>query len=118
MSGTNMKSVLVVALAALFVLAFAYQASAISAGGSTPFTYTGTIVSIDNGARVVSVQSNPESELSFSVTDHGRVMKCDMAASFTDLKPGDRVTVSYFEKGTGSYVASEIDLVPTGMNKC
>lgn len=111
----NLKGVLVVMLAALFVAAFAYQAAAIPAGGSTPFTYTGKIVSLDTAAKIVTVQAGPRDELTFNLNDHGTIMKCSMLGSFTDLKIGDMVTVSYFDQGGGKYVANEINL---DMQRC
>ncbi len=113
----SIKGVLVVVLAALFVMAFAYQAQAavFSSSGSTPFSYTGKIVALDNHDKIVTVQAGPNDELAFSLNDNGAVMKCTMSESFTNLKIGDVVTVSYFDPGDGSYIANEIDL---GMNHC
>ena len=43
---------------------------------------------------------------------------CNMNKHFSYLKIGDRVTVSYFEEGTGGgYTASEVDSLPIGMNR-
>jgi|MudIll2142460700_1097286.scaffolds.fasta_scaffold187581_2 hypothetical protein len=117
MSG-NLTRVFVVMLAALFVAAFAYQASAISAGGNTPFTYAGKIVSLDSAAKVVTVQAGPGDELTFNLVDTGAIMTCNAPGSFTDLKIGDSVTVSYFDQGGSTYIVSELNHVPAGMSKC
>jgi hypothetical protein len=118
LSKMNVKTVLTVAVAALFVLAFAYQASAYSAGGSTPFTYTGKILSLDNDHKFVTVQAGPNDELSFKLDDGAAVMKCNMSEHFRDLKIGDHVTISYFEEGKGGYIANEVDWLPMGMSRC
>ena len=118
LSKMNVKTVLTVAVAALFVLAFAYQASAYSAGGSTPFTYTGKILSLDNDHKFVTVQAGPNDELTFRLGDDAAVMKCNMDEHFSDLRIGDQIKVSYFEDGNSGYIASEIDWLPVGMTRC
>lgn len=119
MSGKKaLTRVLLVVLAALFVMAFAYQASAFSAGGSSPFSYTGKIVALDSHDKIVTVQAGPNDELTFNLNDNGAVMRCSMSESFASLKIGDEVTVSYFDRGDGSYIADEIDLGMAGMNRC
>ncbi len=109
---------LVMVVSALFVMAFAYQAAAFSGGGSSPFSYTGKIVALDNHDKIVTVQAGPNDELTFNLNDNGAVMKCSMSESFTSLKIGDEVTVSYFDRGDGSYIADEIDLGAAGINRC
>jgi|MudIll2142460700_1097286.scaffolds.fasta_scaffold00865_8 hypothetical protein len=118
LSKKSIKTVLTVALAALFVLAFAYQTSAYSSGGSSPFTYTGKILSLDNNYKWVTVQAGPNDELSFRLDDGVAVMQCNMSGHFEDLKIGDHVTVTYFEEGNGGYIASEVDWLPMGMTRC
>ena len=118
LSRTNIKTVLTLAVAALFVVAFAYQASAYSAGGSTPFTYTGKIVGLDNDHRFVTVQAGENDTLLFKLDDSAAVMQCNMNEHFGDLKIGDHVTVSYFEESNGGYIASELDWLPMGMTRC
>lgn len=118
LSKTNAKVFLTVAVAALFVMAFAYQASAYSGGGSAPFTYTGNIVSLDNNYKWVTVQAGPNDELSFKLDDGAAVMKCNVSEHFRDLKIGDHVTISYLEEGNGGYIANEVDWLPMGMTRC
>jgi hypothetical protein len=51
--------------------------------------------------------------------DHATVTKCDKIGSLTDLKPGDLVTVYYFQENLGGrHIASEIDLVAYGTKNC
>jgi hypothetical protein len=116
----NVKGVFVVVLALLFVGAFAYQAQAtvFSAGGSTPFSYTGKIVALDNHDKILTVQAGPNDELAFNLNDNSAVMKRSMSGSLTDIKIGDLVTVSYFDQGDGIYIANEIDFGAAGMNRC
>ncbi len=119
MSGKkNVKGLVVLALAALFVMAFAYQAQAsVFSSSGTPFSYTGKIVALDIHNKIVTVQG-PNDELTFNLNDNGAVMKCSMSESFANLKIGDMVTVSYFDPGDGSYIANEIDFGSAGMNRC
>ncbi len=116
----SVKGVLVAVLAVLFVAAFAYQAQAtvFAAGGSTPFSYTGKIVALDNADKILTVQAGPNDEVAFNLNDDGAVMKCSVPESFSSLKIGDMVTVSYFDQGDGSYIANEIDFGAAGMNRC
>jgi hypothetical protein len=113
------KGTLLVAVAALFVMAFAYQAFAYSAGsGSASFAYSGTVVSIDNANRIVTVQAGPNDLLAFNLNDSGTVMKCSVPLSFDSLKIGDHVTVSYFEQSNGNFIADAISFVPSDMEHC
>ncbi len=115
----NLKDVLVVLLAAFFVVGFAYQASAFSAGGSsTPFTYSGKILALDNAGKIITVQAGPNDEQTFKLSGDGAVMKCSMSASFSDLKIGDVVTVNYFDQGDGTYIANEIDFGAADRDRC
>jgi len=118
LSRTSVKTFLAVAVATLFVMAFASQASAYSAGGSSPFTYTGKIVSLDNDHRSVTVQAGPNDELSFKLDDAATAMKCNMDEHFSDLKIGDQIRVSYFEEGNGGYIASGVEWLPMGLTRC
>jgi hypothetical protein len=114
----NIKSVLAVVFAGLLVAAFAYQASAYSAGDSTSYTYTGKVVEVDNAYKYVTVQAGSNT-YSFKLDDHATVMVCDKIGSLTDLKPGDMVTVYYFQENLGGrHIASEIDSVTYGMKRC
>ncbi|HAM51822.1 MAG TPA: hypothetical protein DCP92_14480 [Nitrospiraceae bacterium] len=110
--------VLTAVVAALFVMAFAHQAFAFSAGTGTPFTYSGNVIAIDDANRTVTVQAGPNDSIRFNLDEGGLVMRCSMSSSFDDLKIGDWVNVTYFQKGTGPYIASEIDSARYGMQHC
>jgi hypothetical protein len=117
-SRTSINVGLVLAVSMLFIMAFAYQASAYSAGGSTPFTYEGIVVELDNAHNIVTVQAGPNDEFSFRLAKDAAVIMCDMTKPFTDLEIGDQVEVSYFEESSGGYIASEVDLLATGLGQC
>jgi len=115
----TIRGVLAVVVAALLVTAFAYHASAYSAGDSTSYTYAGKVVEVDNVYKYVTVQAGPNDTFSFKLDDHATVTKCDKIGSLTDLKPGDLVTVYYFQENLGGrHIASEIDLVAYGTKSC
>ena len=115
----NIKSVLAVIVAALLVTAFAYQASAYSVGDNTSYTYTGKVAEVDNVYKYVTVQTGSNTTFSFKLDDYATVMKCDKIGSLADLKPGDLVTVYYFQENLGGrHIASEIDLTAYGMKSC
>jgi len=113
----NIRSVLAVVFAAFLVTAFAYQAFAYNSD-ITLYTYTGKVVEVDNAHSYVTV-AGPNSTFSFKLDDHATVMRCDNWGSFTDLKPGDVVTVYYFQENLGCrHIASEIDSLTYGMKSC
>ncbi len=118
-SRMQIKTVLAVTLAALFVVAFAYQASAFPGSGGSALTYTGKIVSLDNDYRWITVQAAPENEMSFRLVNSAAVTECSgMSEHFRDLKVGDEVAISYFENGSSGFLASSIDLLPIGTTHC
>ena len=116
-SRIHIRVLLALAVALLFVVAFAYQASAFSAGGSAPWTYTGTIIAYDKDSGYLTVQSAQNEELSFTL-DHGAPLIMCNAEPISDLNIGDHVKVSYFEEGTGGYIASQVVALPFDMNHC
>ena len=118
-SRKTIKSVLSVAVAALLVTAFAYQVSAYSVGDNTSYTYTGKVVEVDNAHRYVTVQAGSSDTSSFKLDDHATVTKCDKIVSLSDLKPGDMVTIYYFQENLGGrHIASEIEMTAYGMKRC
>jgi len=118
-SRKTIKSVLSVAVAALLVTAFAYQVSAYSVGDNTSYTYTGKVVEVDSVYKYVTVQAGSNNAFSFKLDDHATVMKCDKIGSLTDLKPGDMVTIYYFQENLGGrHIASEIEMTAYGMKRC
>ncbi len=111
------RELLVMVIAALFVVAFASVAFAFSAG-DTPFTYTGKIVAVDNANKILTVQAGPNDQLVFRLNDNGAIMKCGKPVAWSDLRSGDSVTLSYFEKSSGNYIADTITLAPSMMEHC
>ncbi len=116
-----MRGLMVVGLAALLLVAFAYPAYAFSAG--TPlFTYTGKIVAIDDASRFVAVQAGPNDMLVFGLERNGAVLECNEPMSFEDLKVGDDVTISYYETSANNFIAQEINSMSSegilGMPEC
>jgi len=115
----NIKSILAVIVATLLVTAFAYEASAYSVGDNASYKYTGKVVEVDNVYKYVTVQAGSNSTFTFKLDDYATVTKCDKIGSLNDLKPGDLVTVYYFQENLGGrHIASEIDLATYGMKSC
>ncbi len=115
------KTILTVTVAALFLVAFAYQAYAVYPDvPNTPFTFTGKIISLDKDSRWITVQAGPSDVMSFRLAFGGAVTKCnDMSEHLRDLRVGDQVMISYFEEGAGNgYTASIINWLPTGARQC
>ncbi len=115
------KTALIMTVAALFVLAFAYQALAAYADvPNPPYTFTGKIISLDKDYKWITVQAGPDDIMNFRLAFDGAVTKCDyMSKDFRDLNVGDEVTISYFEDGSSSgYMASNIDWLPMGPRQC
>ncbi len=108
---------LTMAIAAFFVMAFALSAFAFSAE-DTPFTYSGKIVAIDNASKILTIQAAPNDQLSFNLNGNGTIMQCNKPVAWSNLKKGDSVTVSYFEKSDGNFVADTITLAPGMMGHC
>ena len=99
-------SVLLLLATVLFVMSFATAASA------APFTITGQIVSIDKGAKILTVDSGMTKEhLVLALGDGAAIMSGSRPVPFNDLKIGDRVTVRYHQKSDGDYVAEDIALI-------
>jgi hypothetical protein len=113
----SIRGILVMMFAALFVLSFAYTASAFQAGSGTPFTYTGKIVALDDSHRMLTVQDTQNNERIFDLNHNASIEKCNGSEMIGNLKVGDEVTVSYYEKSTGEYVADIVTVTP-GMFGC
>ena len=115
----RIASVFTVVVAALLVTAFAYQASAYSVGDNASYTYTGKIIEVDKAHNYVTVQAGSNSVFIFKLVDYATVMMCNKIGSLNDLKPGDLVTVYYFQENLGGrHIASEIDSATYGMKSC
>lgn len=113
------KEIVVMVVAALFVMVYAY--SAFSAENMPSYgsagSYIGKVIVIDNAKKIVTVRSSAGDEKMFTLADSGQVFKCGKAERWDAIKVGDEVTVSYFEKAEGNYVANSVTLSP-GMEKC
>jgi hypothetical protein len=109
----NLRGVLLIsAVAAVLVMGFAFAAFAFSAS-STPFSYCGKIVAIDNSARTLTVQSVMGGRQIFTLNSVASVTKCNGPMSFTNLKVGDEVTIAHCQTSVGNFVANEIALTPS-----
>jgi hypothetical protein len=72
----NLQRVLLIsAVAAVVVMGFAFPVFAFSAS-STPFSYSGKIVAIDNAARTLTVQSAMGGRQIFTLNCVASVTKC------------------------------------------
>jgi hypothetical protein len=96
-------------LAMLFVMAFAFPAFAFPTG-ATPYAYSGKVVAIDSVYRTVTVQARPNDEQIFIVNDDATVATCGKLESFSSLKVGDEVTISYYQTGSNTNIADDIAL--------
>ncbi len=114
------KMTLIMTMAALFVVAFAYQALAAYADvPNPPYTFTGKIISLDKDYKWITVEAGPNDVMNFGLVFDGVVTKCgNMSEDFRDLNVGDQVAISYFEEGSSGYIASNIEWLPTDMRKC
>ncbi len=108
-------------LAAVFFMMFVAALFVISMSGSAsayPFALAGKVVSIDANSKTLTLQQD-QCGLSgqFGITwgDHSTVMRGDDFISFNDIRVGDNVIVTYYEKNPGEYVAEDIDIPASGM---
>ncbi len=107
MNATGKKTAILVAvIAALFMVAFAYQVSA-----AAPFTYIGKVISMDNANKVLTVQASPHDQRIFSMNSGATILKCNKPEAWGNIKIGDRVSVNYFQKASNNYVANSISLL-------
>ncbi len=110
------RETLVMIVAALFVMAFAYAAFSEMPAGIAG-SYVGKVIAIDNAAKSVTVSSAAGEERKFTLMDYGQVLKCGKAETWDTIKIGDEVKISYFEKTPGNYVADSLTLA-SDMEKC
>lgn len=114
------KEILATVVAALFVAAFSFSAFSAENMPSLSYeagNYLGKVIAIDNFKKSVTVRSAMGNEKMFMLTDNGQVLKCGKAAMWDDIKVGDDVIISYFEKTPGNYVADSLTL-SIDMGKC
>jgi Cu/Ag efflux protein CusF len=86
-------------LAISMILAPAVSAAVASPDGAVMATAGGQIASIDAAAKSLVVKVNdptaPPQELSFVVADDAKIIKNGTAVPLSELKAGDKVTVTY-----------------------
>lgn len=100
-------------VAALFVMSMAGSA------GAFPFALQGKIIAIDNDSQKLTLQQD-QCGMSgqYGLTWDKRtttVLRGRELVSFSDLKVGDDITVRYYEKSPGMYVAEDINILPSAM---
>ncbi len=110
------REILLMVVTALFVMAFTGSAFSDTPVG-TAGSYMGKVIAIDNAKKIVTVRSAAGDEKTFTRTDYGQVFRCGKAGTWAAIKVGDEVTISYFEKTPGNYVADSLTL-SSGMDKC
>ena len=119
-------------LAGLFVAVvatlFVISLSAVAQGSIV--SYTGEVVAFDPAARTLTVRAIESSEtmgiwmkgeLTFTIDDSTTVMACNELKKYEDIRVGDAVTVTYYEKEGKSFAdfvsfASSPELL--GAEKC
>jgi hypothetical protein len=107
-----LRVLLITAFAAVLVMGFAFPAFAFSAS-SSPFSYSGKIVAIDNAAKTLTVQSGMNDRQIFTLNSIASVTNCNRPESFSKLKVGDHVTIGYYQTNVGNFVANEIAFSPS-----
>ncbi len=114
-----LRVVMIAAVSAVLVMGFAFPALAFNAS-STPFSYSGKIVAIDDFAKTITVQAGIDDQLTFRVNDIASVTRCNSPESFSNLRVGDEVTIAYYETGVGNLITNDVALLPSAdmMNQC
>ncbi len=85
----------------------------ISSSGE-PFTYSGKVVSIDRDAQVLTLQAGPNDELMFKWDNKAEITKCNVPVTFNDINVGDMVSLQYYQRSNGNYIAETMSFVPAG----
>jgi hypothetical protein len=102
-AGTLVTRILLMAVAALFVMSFAYPAVA----NDNALTLKGEIVAVDNYAKTLTVKSLEKTrssdmglrgEFTFTMDKMTNVVSCTENKSLNDIGVGEKVTVTYYEK--------------------
>lgn len=102
-------------VAALFVISIASSASAY------PFALQGKVVAIDSDGKKLTLQEDQcgmSGQFGITWDNNTTVMRGNDFLSFNDIKVGDDVIVTYYEKSTGQYVAEEIDIPSMLLQHC
>jgi hypothetical protein len=101
-------SLLLLVAAGLFVLSFA---STTFAGEMSKLSLKGEVVAINPDTKTLFVKSDDamKGEFSFTLDDKAKITACDEIKAFGDLKVGDHITVTYYER-EGKSIADSIAL--------
>lgn len=94
-------------VAALFVISIASSASAY------PFALQGKVASIDSDGKKLTLQEDQcgmSGRFGITWDDSSTVMRGNDFVSFSDIRVGDDVIVTYYEKSPGLYVAEDINI--------
>ncbi len=104
--------VFMMVVAALFVMSLTGSA------GAFPFALQGKVVAIDSGSHRLTLQEDQcgmSGLYGLTWDDSSTVMRGNDFLSFNDIRPGDDITVRYYEKSPGLYLAEDINIVPANM---
>lgn len=97
-------------VAALFVMSMAGSA------GAYPFSLQGKVVAIDSNSKKLTLQEDQcgmSGQYGITWGNHATVMRGNDFVSFDDIKVGDDVIVTYYEKSPGLYIAEDINIPDT-----
>ncbi len=107
------KEIVVMFVSALLVISFASPVSAQS------FNIKGRVVAIDSAAKILTLNpAGTNDQLTFHPSWSTAPMD-KKTNTFNDINVGDEVTIRYYQKSNGDYVAEGITLLPLppGMHK-
>jgi hypothetical protein len=102
-------------VAALFAISIASSASAF------PFALQGKVTSIDSDGKKLTLQEDQcgmSGQYGFTLDRDSTVMRGNDFVSFSDIRVGDEVIVTYFEKSPGLYVAEDINITDMLRQHC
>jgi hypothetical protein len=94
-------------VAALFVISMA------SSAGAFPFTLQGKVVAIDSDGKRLTLQEDQcgmSGQFGITWDRNATVTRGNDFVSFNDIRDGDDVIVTYYEKSPGLYVAEDINI--------
>ncbi|HEU4401523.1 MAG TPA: copper-binding protein [Candidatus Polarisedimenticolia bacterium] len=109
-----MKKMLVLSMAALFVLGVAsFALAAEKKAGEQHHRAIGEVVKIDATARTITIKETVKGgeakEMTFTLAEKAKVMVHGKPGTLDELKEGDSVTVKY-EKKDGADIAEELSV--------
>lgn len=111
-----LTGMLVMGIAALFVVSFATQANA----QGSKANLKGEVVAVDEYAGIVTVKSmeaiassgiSMKDNITFATFNETNVTSCTQNRTLNDLRMGDKVTITYHE-AEGTLFADVIDIAP------